>query len=358
MVEEGFSDDLEHAQHVAAHLGVALSEIRVAPPSAEDLAGMVRTLDEPEADPAPLYVEAIARVARADGIKVLLGGTGGDDIFTGYRRHKAAALRARAGGVAGAGAVALRLLGRFASGPASRRLAKLRYLFTGSDEEFLLRAFEFVPRADGLACLSADARAQIAADTSDWLEQAIVRSRGRPLVDRMLSLELQGFLPDHNLNYTDKAAMAHGVEVRVPLLDNRLVAFSRIIPWQLKTTLLDEKWIFKQAVAPRLPSAVVTRTKTGFGGPVRHWIAGPLRGLVDDVITSRSFHDRGLFDRAAIERTFARTIDGRQDGAYQIFAVVLAELWMRAFVDYSDTPVSPVGTRPLNNEMFSVLPKR
>jgi len=219
------------------------------------------------------------------------------------------------------------------AGPLRRRLAKLSYMLDGSDDAFLIKAFEFNPRAAAIECLSGDVRAQLTEGAVGWLEAQCGRSKGRPLVERMLDLEMRGFLPDHNLNYTDKAGMAHGVEVRVPLLDQRLVDFASAVPWRLKTTLTDEKWIFKQAVAARLPRSVLTRKKTGFGAPVRSWVAGRLQNVIEDTIHSRSFRDRGLFDLVAVKRLLNETIEGRRDGAYLILAIILVELWLRRFVD-------------------------
>jgi asparagine synthase (glutamine-hydrolysing) len=332
LADEGFSDDLQYARQVAASLQVPLTPIEVLPPVASDIENLVYMLDEPQADPAPLFVAAIAKAARADGIKVLLGGAGGDDIFSGYRRHKAAAARARIGPALGllTHPVVGRLSGHM-SKPLRRRFDKLQYMFDGSDEEFLLRAFEFNPQGSALAVLSADVRAAIVGGEPGWLQEACAKSRGQPLVERMLDLELHGFLPDHNLNYTDKASMAHGVEVRVPFLDKRLLAFARTVPWQFKTGLRDEKVILKQAVSTRLPPGILTRKKTGFGAPMRAWIAGPMRGLAEDVFASSSFATRGLFDVAATRRLLADTISGRQDGAYLVLAVIMTELWLRRF---------------------------
>ena len=313
-------------------LRVPLTPIEVTPPVAADIEDLVYLLDEPQADPAPLFVSAIAKAARADGIKVLLGGAGGDDIFSGYRRHKAAAARARIGPALGL--LTHPTIGRMTglmSKPLRRRFDKLQYMFDGTDEEFLLRAFEFNPQASALSMLSADARAVIAGSEPGWLARACAQSQGQPLVDRMLDLELAGFLPDHNLNYTDKASMAHGVEVRVPFLDTRLLAFARTVPWQFKTGLGSEKVILKQAVAARLPAGVLTRKKTGFGAPVRAWIAGPMRGMAEDLFASSSFATRGLFDVAATRRLLADTVAGRQDGAYLVLALIMTELWLRRF---------------------------
>jgi asparagine synthase (glutamine-hydrolysing) len=271
----------------------------------------------------------------------LLGGTGGDDVFSGYRRHKMAALRARLP-KASMPLVQAMLDFLCASGAGSfrRRAEKLRYMFDGSDEAFLLRSFEFSPRSAALRCLTADVERELEEDGADYLVAAIERSRGQPLVDRILDLEQHGFLPDHNLNYTDKAGMTHGVEIRVPLLDQRLVDFAARVPWQLKTALTEEKWVFRQAVAKRLPRSVMTRKKTGFGGPVRLWLAGHLRGVVEDIVHSRSFRERGLFDTVEVARLLQDTIRGRRDGAYLVLAAALVELWLQEFKDraYAEMP--------------------
>jgi asparagine synthase (glutamine-hydrolysing) len=345
MAGEGFDDDLAHAREVARLLSVPLTPVIVSPPTGDDLENLAYMLDEPEADPAALYVAEIAKASRADGVKVLLGGVGGDDVFSGYRRHKAAALRART--PRGTGRIVHSLLDAAAmigAGPLRRRLAKLGYMLDGDDEAFLVKAFEFNPRSTAVECLHANVRARLATGATDWLETACERSKGRPLVERMLDLEMRGFLPDHNLNYTDKAGMAHGVEVRVPLIDQRLVDFAGTVPWRFKTTLTEEKWIFKQAVAARLPRSVLTRKKTGFGAPVRLWVAGRLRGVVRDVIGSQSFGERGVFDPIAVRRVLDDTIAGRRDGAYLILSIVLVELWFRRFVD-STAWRSPMGLK-------------
>src|SRR5262249_33780812 len=92
--EEGFSQDLPYAERVAKHLDVDLHVVRVGSEMAEELPRMVWQLDEPQADLSALNVLYISQLARQHGIKVLLSGAGGDDLFTGYRRHRALRLNA------------------------------------------------------------------------------------------------------------------------------------------------------------------------------------------------------------------------------------------------------------------------
>jgi asparagine synthase (glutamine-hydrolysing) len=333
MVEEGFGDDLTYARLVAHELSVPLTPIVVKEAQASDIEALAWTLDEPQADPAALYVGAIAAAARQDGIKVLMSGAGADDVFSGYRRHNAAVLRAQLGPLARPLAPLLRTMPLPRTGALRRRLDKLRHMLAEDDETFLMRGFEFNRPEDVHACLAPAARSGRSEANKNRLETAMESSRGAHLLDRMLYMELHGFLPDHNLNYTDKGAMAHGVEVRVPFLDERMVAFAGRLPWHLKVHRGRAKWLLKQALAARLPRAVLTRTKTGFGAPVRRWIAGPMRPLVMDIIGSRSFRERGLFDVGAIEKLVSDVTAGRREGAYLVLALVMTELWLRRFCD-------------------------
>ncbi|MEN8185298.1 MAG: asparagine synthase C-terminal domain-containing protein, partial [Myxococcota bacterium] len=150
---------------------------------------------------------------------------------------------------------------------------------------------------------------------------------------RMLYLEGKFFLADHNLNYTDKMAMASGVEVRVPLIDPDLVALAARLPISLKQRGATGKWIFRKAAEAWLPHDVIYRGKAGFGAPLRHWLRGPLRPVVDEVLSESALKKRGLFDPAGVQRLVARDRAGRVDAAYALFGLICVELWCRMFVD-------------------------
>jgi asparagine synthase (glutamine-hydrolysing) len=333
--KEGFGDDLTFARRFAASVGVPLEAIVVRPMEGADLERLVYQLEEPQADPAPLYVEAISKAARVDGIKVMMSGAGGDDIFSGYRRHSAAALRAQAGWFGPwVGKIATKTA-PLSKGSIQRQLTKIGYMLDGSDEEFLIRAFEFTPLADVEGCLSAEVRRSRPTAGQNELERVLARSDGGHLLDRMMLMERAGFLPDHNLNYTDKASMSAGVEIRVPFLDERLVAFAGRLSPRLKVSRGRAKWLLKEALRGRLPDAILDRKKTGFGAPVRHWVVGPMRPMIEDVFASASFRERGLFDLHGVRHLFADTLCGRRDGAYLILAIVMVELWLRRFSDLS-----------------------
>jgi asparagine synthase (glutamine-hydrolysing) len=326
--DEDFGQDLRYAKMAADALGVPLTPMWMTTPKVEDFARLAWVLDEPQADPAPLFVETISAQARADGVKVLLSGTGGDDIFSGYRRHVAASMRSRAGALR----AAFNLIPNFhRSSTLGRRLGLLKELMNGDDESFLARCFAFNAPQLALGCLTPSARAAVTAQPNAFWAQALAERPNDPLTARVIRLERYGFLPDHNLNYTDKASMAHGVEVRVPLLDPRLIAFADSLPLNWKVHGLEPKWLLKRSLETRVPRPILTRSKTGFGGPVRSWINGHLSPALRDLISSGSFRSRGIFDPAGVERARVATASGAADGSYLLLAVMMVEFWLDQF---------------------------
>lgn len=334
--EEGMTEDLPYAERLAKHLDVDLHTIYVGSEMVDDLEKMIYHLDEPEADPAPLNVLFISQLARSNGIKVLLSGAGGDDIFSGYRRHYAlmqekywAWMPRRA-----------RLwLSRLAAGlptnnVAARRLSKaFRHADLDGDERIASYFFWLAPEL--VARLCKPLRNSSAVDRGASLLTAALANlpADTPQLNRMLYLESKHFLADHNLNYTDKMGMAAGVEIRVPLLDPDLVRLAARLPVHYKQRGKTGKWIFKKAMEPYLPRDVIYRPKTGFGAPLRYWLRNALSGVVNDVLSRESLNRRGIFDPFEVENLIAMDRAGRIDGAYTIFALMCVELWCRTFID-------------------------
>ena len=335
---EGVVDDLPYARRVAAHLGVPLDVVHVdANRMAADLAGMVAQLDEPLADPAPLNVLYISRLAREHGIKVLLSGAGGDDLFTGYRRHVALEyerywqwlprpLRS------GLERSAERLDQR---NTLFRRTAKLLDGAGLSGDARIARKFLWAKESRLLGLYAPEFRRRLgeATATAPMLDFLRPLPAAVGAIDRALALEQRFFLPDHNLTYTDKMSMAVGVEVRVPFLDIELVEYAARIPPSLKQRGRTGKWILKQAMKGYLPADVIHRPKSGFGAPLRRWMRNDLRPLVSDVLSPESIRRRGLFDSAAVQRLIAANDSGTVDAAYTLLSLLSIEIWCRAYAD-------------------------
>ena len=335
--DEGFADDLPYARRVADVLGVDLHVVEVGSDILDRVAEMVYFLDEPTPDPAALNALSISELARSHGIKVLLSGAGGDDIFTGYRRHFAL-LQEKwwAWMPQGGRALLSAAAGRLPAGhPALRRVAKA-FQYAGQDASTRLASyFLWLEPERALRLLSPGFRGRLSSDAmhAPMLASLARLGDGVEPLNRMLYLEGKHFLADHNLNYTDKMGMAAGVEVRVPLLDLDLVDLASRLPTAYKQHGRVGKWIFKRAMEPYLPRDVIYRPKTGFGAPLRKWLHGPLAGLVDDTLSERSVRARGILDAGEVRKLLADDRAGRLDASYPIFALVCLELWCRQHID-------------------------
>jgi asparagine synthase (glutamine-hydrolysing) len=340
---DGNPDDLPYARRVARHLGVDLVEVPIDPGVITRLPEMVALLDEPQADPAPINALLMAERARAMGIPVLLSGAGGDDLFGGYRRHRALRFERQWAWLPGGVRRGLQRLANGAasgagmgqSNPSVRRLAKMFAYAAEDQDRRLVSYFWWSTERVRRGLYSADfARQTAAVDTAAPLLESLSRiPRERDPLQRMLYLEAKHFLADHNLNYTDRSGMAVAVEVRVPLLDVDMVSFATKVPPSYKQRGALGKAVFKRAMEPYLPRDVIYRPKAGFGAPLRHWLRHDLRSMVDDTLNESDIRRRGFFEPGAVRRLVEMDRSGAVDGSYSIFALICFELWCRRFVD-------------------------
>lgn len=127
--------------------------------------------------------------------------------------------------------------------------------------------------------------------------------------------------------------MAANLEVRVPFLNKDLIELSARIPASLKIKGLTRKYILKRAVEKLLPKDVVWRKKAGFGAPIRSWIRGPLRPVIDDLLSEDAVNRRGLFRYSAVKRLISINQSGREDRSLEVFQLLTLEIWMRQFLD-------------------------
>ena len=152
-------------------------------------------------------------------------------------------------------------------------------------------------------------------------------------LNRLLYVDLKTFLPCLNLITTDKTSMAANLEVRVPFLNRQMIEFTARMPPDLKLRGFKRKYILKRALETLLPREVVWRKKAGFGAPIRSWLRGALRPLVDDLLSEETVRKRGLFRPEEVRRIIDANLSGREDLNLQVFQLLNLELWQRQFMD-------------------------
>lgn len=343
MQSEGNPDDLPYAYTVAKKFNLNIHPIIAKPDIVNDLQHMIYHLDEPQADPAGLHVYTIAKAAKSDGIKVLLSGAGGDDIFSGYRRHQIIRtdkffqylpMRMRQKIAYSAGSILNGESKYNLQNSYTRRLAKLMSAIDLPFDKQMIYHFIWGTESLRRTLYSPEmANALLNVDTAQPLLNSLQRIPSeKNYLNRMLYLETKHFLADHNLNYTDKMSMAAGVEVRVPLLDYDLVDFASKLPSKFKQHRNVSKYIFKKTMEAYLPSNIVYRKKAGFGAPLRKWLLHDLDPIVNDILSSAAIQQRGLFDANAVTQLIKQNKAGKVDASYTIFSLLCIEMWCRTFL--------------------------
>ena len=330
---EGFVSDFKYAQKVAKHLNVKLNTVEISDDVYKHLPTMIYHLDEPQADIAPINAYLIAKSARDMGYKVLMSGAGGDDIFTGYRRHYALSLekywqflpKSILNGMS-------HFSGNMNSvtNPLMRRFVKL---FSHCNKDFDNRLVSYFDWSNE------SVRKELFSKKQDYeysmlssLQSISKRDKISPQ-NLMLYMDCKHFLADHNLNYTDKMTMACGIETRVPLLDLELIEHAFSLPDRVKQRGNIGKFIFKKSMESYLPHEVIYRPKTGFGAPLRSWLDKGMKAAVDELLCESSVRSRGIFDYDAIKNLREQNLAGKIDASYIILAVFNIELWCRTFID-------------------------
>jgi asparagine synthase (glutamine-hydrolysing) len=334
-------DDARWARQVGKLLDTDYHELMLRPDVCDLLPKLVYHMDEPVADPAVITSYLVSRAAR-ETLTVLLSGVGGDEVFAGYPRQLAmrlagaldpvpAVLRrplmstlsnALPGGLPGKFTAPLRNAKKFA------RSAALDF-----EDRYLGFGTYFTDPAKRRLYTDELNEATREADAYREHRRYFARVKDAAPLNRLLYVDLKTFLPCLNLAYTDKTSMAATLEVRVPFLNVELVELAARMPPALKLRGLRRKYILKRAAESLLPRDVVWRKKAGFGAPIRSWLRGALRPMIEDLLSEETVRRRGLFRPSEVRRIIDANLSGREDYNLQVFQLLTLELWQRTFMD-------------------------
>jgi asparagine synthase (glutamine-hydrolysing) len=309
--------EARRAAELARSLGFAHREVEAAPAAADALTAL-SAQDQPSIDGVNTFL--VARAIREAGLKVAVSGLGADELFLGYPLHRHY-VRARAaqrwagpiGAAVGYAAGALLMAPLPAAAPwrAEKLLALAAARGAGATYAAARALFPPASRARLGPGLPATERIEAPEDGSN-------------AADEVSRLELSGYLVDTLLRDADVMGMAHGVELRVPMLDRRLV--ERVVAARASRKLMRgrQKPLLVDAV-PELPRDLVDAPKSGFDLPLERWLTGPLRGAVEAALRGGAARDVGL-EPAAVETVWERFLarPGRASAhrAWALFALI------------------------------------
>ena len=319
-------------------------------PRLGDVIGPATTgLGEPLADSSAIPTWYVSRAARRH-VTVALSGDGGDETFAGYDfRYVPLALEAAARQWLPASlGPALGWAGR--RWPRGRRVP--RALRAGTLLENLGRDPAAAYYADLSFLKPAASRALmgLAPDpdpaSSPVYDAVTAPFRRCPSVDLLQRAEyadLKVYLPNDPLVKVDRMSMAHGLEVRSPLLDRRMVELAFRIPAPLKQVGREGKTLLRALARQRLPGALWRLPKRGFTVPIGAWIAGPHAPMFRDEVLGPDSMVGGHLDRRALVRTYDDHVAGRVDGSYPLWAVWVLQRWLAGARRSSAPTAAPAG---------------
>jgi asparagine synthase (glutamine-hydrolysing) len=339
----GFSadgyDEAQHAKRIAAHLGTDHTELYVADDAARALIPeLPYWYDEPFGDSSQIPTQIVSRLARGH-VTVALSGDGGDELFAGYTRYRwaqrlaqararlPARLRRVAGGVLEAlpetlvrGALAL-APARLKPAMPEQKLLKLAQALGEHDDDALYRSIVSLWPAPGELVAGASEPPVAAAGLAQGFADP---------VERMMVLDALTYLPDDILAKVDRASMSVALEVRVPLLNPRVVTAAWHLPLALKLRQGRTKWALRQVLYRYVPPALVERPKQGFSVPLAGWLRGPLRGWAEDLLAPAALAGSGLLAPAPIRARWEEHRAGRKDWSQSLWAVLMLQCWLSA----------------------------
>ena len=335
-------DEAKHAEKVGAHLGTDHTTLRIDPDSALAVVpGLAEMFDEPFADVSQIPTFLVSRLARSE-VTVALSGDGGDELFGGYNRYVwGSRLFHR---LAGVPRPIRRTLGSMLTAVRPRHWDRtfntvapvlpraMRYrlpgvkihkmgalMHTETPSSFygsLVSAWE-----DPSALLRSGTMHSAAFD-----EMMDTRIPG-DFAERMMLTDLLTYLPDNNLAKVDRASMAVSLEVRVPLLDHRIVELALRLPMRMKIRQGTTKWVLREVLYRHVPRALVDREKMGFDVPIGSWLRGPLRDWAAALLDDACSDDRGLLAPREIRRAWREHQAGTADHGHGLWVVLMLEAW-------------------------------
>jgi len=346
--EPGF-DEAPWAAKVAEHLKTDHTAFYVTPKDAlEVIPRLPEIYDEPFADSSAVPTFLVSKLARSR-VTVALSGDGGDEQFAGYVRYWSTRAMAEAferlpvrfrnplGSVLEKIPVSWiercympwrgSLPQRFNVANFRERWRELVRLMRGGSVEALYRMTIHLWPKEMLPTLLQ--RTLVASQ----YEETFQNTEGWPILSRLMRVDQKTYLPDAMLAKVDRASMAESLEVRVPLLDHRVVEFTSLLPDHLKYRGGKGKYLLRKLLSRYVPEALFERPKMGFGIPIEKWFRGELKEMLLDYLSASRLKKEGLFDSNCVDTHLKAHLSGKANHQRRLWALLMWEMWRERWLN-------------------------
>lgn len=341
-------DESPWAEKIARHLRTDHTTLRVSASEAIDVVALLPMIyDEPFADASAIPTTIVSRLARSR-VTVALSGDGGDEQFCGYVRYGSTRNLADLlekvpfsikKGLAGAlsrlspdGVLGLyRPIRPFL--PRALRVEnfkdkwrKMMRMVTQTSLESLYRMTvclwtrDEIEKVSGLALLPG------------IFEQSFSNTNGWPVLSRLMQVDQCTYLPDAMLTKVDRASMSVGLELRVPLLDHRVMALASSFPEEFKYRRGRGKYVLQKVLSRYIPERWIHRPKMGFGVPLSRWLQNELRPMVSDFLSPDRIRREGFFDPSIVGNIVREHLSGQCDHHFRIWPLLMWQMWRQTWL--------------------------
>jgi len=335
--QETDTDESPHAKKIAAHLGTNHQEFIIEPHHIfHILPKLADWYDEPFSDISQIPTFLVSKMTRQE-VTVALSGDGGDELFAGYNRYFKLSQRLhRLGKVPPAlrpvlssivGIPHLLLNSSLASLPPQliKLIKKLRTLSQTLGCDTIEDQYrQLISRWENPLELLPDATEESLSIHSD---QTLADDFKDPIT-RMQYCDMMTHLPDDILAKVDRASMAVSLEVRVPILDHRIVEFAWSLPGHMKIRDGKSKWLLRQLLYKYVPADLLERPKMGFSIPMGPWLRGPLREWAEDLLSENALKKSGLFNPVPIRKRWQEHLSGTHDRTRSLWTIIMFQTWL------------------------------
>ncbi len=336
--EQDFSE-LKYAKIVAEAVGAEYNEFIVKPDALEVLPKLVEHYGEPYADSSAIPTYYVSKETR-NHVTVALNGDGGDESFAGYERYAAMRLAEKYHKIP---AVLRKALIEKAAEmiPVSElkrsRARDLKRFIKAASLPKVERYFRWVSAIDR------DSKNELYTDdfsrrmneynAADFLGDWFQKANGSGILDAALLTDQMTYLPNDLLVKVDIASMANSLEARSPFLDHKVIEFAATLPENMKMRSAETKSLLKKVAARLVPKEVIYRRKMGFGVPVGNWFRTGMKDFVTGILLSEKSLSRGIIKPEILKRNVGEHTRGERDHTYQIWTLLMLELWFQRFID-------------------------
>ncbi|MBI4924661.1 MAG: asparagine synthase (glutamine-hydrolyzing) [Bdellovibrio sp.] len=342
--EEKEFDEGRFASEIAKAFHTEHYELLVKPKDLFDLIPKISEyFDQPLADTTALPTLLLAKFAK-EKVTVALSGDGGDELFWGYPHQRAL--------------LVLNELQKLPFGARKVLFGSLRSILKASlfgpfKNKFcqqMVKLFDILQFQDegqfyqnfvgSLGPLQMPELASLLKEKADFsrpfFTDILEQLRPLDLEEKVTHLFLKTFLVDTVLAKTDRAGMAVGLEARVPFLDNEFVDFSFRLPFSYKLKLGESKYLLRRLLRKKLiehglSSRLSKRKKQGFSIPMRDWLRGELRYLLQDYLSFDRLKREGVFQENQVQRIVVEHLENRANHSHLLWSLLVFQMWKEHF---------------------------